>query len=1049
MMPGIFPRINSLFFSGFGLLPYLLALLCVRVRLLPKGHPFFHANKKYGIRDVLAEAARRLTLDLNHVDQVIVFGAIVSGVACLFAFILAMMVYIALSPVANASSWLPGIFVTSQPQTDVAFMMLDRIFGIPGIYDSEIITNVAKYGVSPNALQTAMHSLFAFFSWGLFIIATFIFLYYVLEIVWDVTQGTPLGDIMQNAWIPLRLVTAFGLLVPLPNAYGLNSAQYITLYTAKLGSGMATNAWGYFNMETSSNPLGMDNERLVAQMENQDFTSLLKKMMIMKACQEINSWNFLAQAATGASISEDGSDGNYDVQPYIVNGQQSKLFYNTASSTSSFLDPYGNKYDPTPAGVASGAAGDPFGDILAFSGGAGITLVMGYVNPSDPTLYAQYPGGVLPVCGEVYIPVTAYTPEALFAAEAYFYAVVYVLVSMPRGSFSLMGFEEDAMLAVARDYTLTSSGYKLAMQQMGQDCFFDTDGDTFESLDEATNVGNYLGPCTGPVPSSYWQGYLNLASTTFSYQPQFAARNYLIDFAASPTVYSIGDTSYSGIGLPDPMMMSAAMMQLGWGGAGLWYNRISDKNGSLVSAISAAPSVRKMPKVMEDIKRERASNDAGMTKGYCSQYSAEQASKKGQSNIANERAPFVAELTKNLHSLCVTLFDNQNIALQGATGSTMSDTRIAYRNPIEHAMAATFGQLKLFDPRVNSEVLPMAQLSAVGRALIDKSILSMVAAVGSAASGSLLHVAAASADDDDIASLNLLGSAFGQASAAALSFASIGLTVGFVLHYVLPFLPFVYFFFAVGRWVKTIFEAMVGVPLWALAHMRMSGPGLPGEAASGGYFLLLEIFVRPVITVVALVGSFAVFTAMAMALNGIFGLVTENFMGVDTPAAATAAASADIVSQARAIADQFFYSVMYVIILYMMATSSFKLIDIIPDNIMRWSGSGVSSMGASDNADDLIDQLQYQMPTMVNYYTKQVGGAVRETLYEPGKAVGEKAERDLAGRKMAEQQQKAQQEQQQKAQQEQQQKAQQEQQAAQKKNRTPPSDGGGNGGQTP
>jgi len=47
-------------------------------------------------------------------------------------------------------------------------------------------------------------------------------------------------------------------------------------------------------------------------------------------------------------------------------------------------------------------------------------------------------------------------------------------------------------------------------------------------------------------------------------------------------------------------------------------------------------------------------------------------------------------------------------------------------------------------------------------------------------------------------------------------FAGVGLLIGFVLFYVLPFLPFLYFFFAVGNWVKGIFEAIVAMPLWAV-----------------------------------------------------------------------------------------------------------------------------------------------------------------------------------------------------------------------------------------
>ena len=50
--------------------------------------------------------------------------------------------------------------------------------------------------------------------------------------------------------------------------------------------------------------------------------------------------------------------------------------------------------------------------------------------------------------------------------------------------------------------------------------------------------------------------------------------------------------------------------------------------------------------------------------------------------------------------------------------------------------------------------------------------------------------------------------------------------------------------FAVGGWVKGLFEAMVGVPLWALAHIRIDGQGLAGDAALNGYFLIFEIFIH-------------------------------------------------------------------------------------------------------------------------------------------------------------------------------------------------------------
>jgi conjugal transfer/type IV secretion protein DotA/TraY len=184
--------------------------------------------------------------------------------------------------------------------------------------------------------------------------------------------------------------------------------------------------------------------------------------------------------------------------------------------------------------------------------------------------------------------------------------------------------------------------------------------------------------------------------------------------------------------------------------------------------------------------------------------------------------------------------------------------------------------------------------------------------------------------------------------------AFIGLTAGFILFYVLPFLPFLYFFFAVGAWVKSIFEAMVGVPLWALAHLRIDGEGLPGDSASNGYFLIFEIFLRPILTVFGLIASTIIFTAQVRVLNFIWALVIDNLTGFAGGQDTVVASFYDVVIH-RDIVDQFFFTIVYTIIVYMMATASFKLIDTLPDNILRWMGAGVSSFG--DINDDPTEGL--------------------------------------------------------------------------------------------
>lgn len=998
LLPGIVPRVGSLFFSGFGPVAYFLALLAVRSGIIPRGHPILRAPK-LGIRDVLAVSATHISFKWSNCDKILIYAALVCAAVCLIGFVAVVVSFavFATAQAAAVSSWFPDVFVTHNPEHDVAFMMLDRVLGVPGIFDSGIITNTAKFGPAPNALQMATQSLFGFFSWGLFIISTFIFLYFVIEIVWDITQtGQPIGETLANTWLPLRFILAFGLLIPISD--GLNSAQYITLYTAKLGSSMATNAWGAFNLETAINPVGLDDKELIGVLGYQDLSNLLKGLMLIKACDRINYLAALGSTAMGGSGLGDGTDGSYYLDPFLVNNNQSIPLFNRYT-TEGILGPFGNKYNPTPLGVVSGDANDPFARIMNFSGPGGIRLVIGYKNPNNAALYKEYPGGVLPVCGEVFIPISGYNGEALLAAEAYFYAVIYTLRNVSRNNVGLSSSELNSDLAVVREYTRTSSDYQRYMRKFreahhnNRKCAYDNNGDGYESL---VGDSKELGICTDPVPASYWSDYLSLASTLFLYDPYNVSYAFVTDTPNPVDQYSIGLATHSSMGLPDFMRIDVARMQYGWGGAGIWYNKLSEKNGSYVGAVGAIPVIKRMPMIMQKMQETRAKNVQHLGLGFCEQYSIEQGGNK-PSNMPDERAQFTAELSRMLFATCKALFENDHILLEAYDSSgdvIFKPNNHKYPNPVEDGMASVFSELKLFDIRANDSVLPMTQLSTFGRLLVDKSILAMLGSMGAAAIGGLQHMAAASGDGKDMAAMNTIAEGFGQLSGALISFAIFGLTAGVILHYVVPMLPFIYFFFAVGRWVKTIFEALVGVPLWAMAHLRLEGPGLPGEAASSGYFLLLEIFIRPLVTVIALVGSFAIFNAMVLVLNSIFDLVTTNFGGSSVGLSGTGVA---LIDNARGIVDQFFYTVLYIILVYLIGTSSFKLIDIIPDNVLsRWLGIGAQSFGSSDNADDLIDQLTSQLPVMIKYYGRSLTEGVKEALYEPGHKMGAEAQQKYA-----------------------------------------------------
>lgn len=245
------------------------------------------------------------------------------------------------------------------------------------------------------------------------------------------------------------------------------------------------------------------------------------------------------------------------------------------------------------------------------------------------------------------------------------------------------------------------------------------------------------------------------------------------------------------------------------------------------------------------------------------------------------------------------------------------------------AIKALLGVDGLYNIRDNPDIHPLAQLVTIGRSLVESSIRNFGFSFFAGVGGGLVS----------ILSPHSLGGTAMAASDFLWKIASIGLGLGFVLFYIIPFLPFIYFFFAVGGWVKSIFEAMVGVPLWALAHIRIDGNGLMGDAASSGYFLILEIFLRPILIIFGLIASLQIFAAQVYILHDIWPIVTSSVGGFDESAATKTGTGS--IEFRRDYVDEFFYTVIYAIIIYMVGLASFKLVNIIPNNILRWLGASV------------------------------------------------------------------------------------------------------------
>jgi conjugal transfer/type IV secretion protein DotA/TraY len=872
LLPQVVPRMRELLGRGFEFIPYMIALVYQCVRLLPPGHPYADPRNigRFGIRNVVAEAANHLVIKLANIDQLILFGVVLVGLglAAIQFFLLGLALFMQPAMAAMPTSF-AGFFLTPEAtqSQDLAHMMLDLVFGVPDMFHSCIANpstpckdmdgnplqpQIAVGGDTifgqtswPYPIHDALHQLFTVYSLGLLVVAVIITLYFMFTVVAETAQtGTAFGKRFNKVWAPLRIVMAFGLLVPLGN--GLNSAQYIVLYAAKFGTGFATNGWVLFNETLSDNYLG-ETKKLVATPQVPEVGALIQFMFVARTCYEAD---MLVNGAlrTGGNV----------IQPYAVRDPLSANNFWTITAASN--------YD----------------DLMTFLNGENVATIRFGIR--DPKNYAIYKGNVSPLCGELTFMLTD--------------------SRVPGGS---AGGQEPGTKALQQAYFETIKNLWFS---------------EFGAPGAETKPYNYackqMGVCKKP-------GKANLPELQVEEMAGYKDR-------IAQTVSTALTTAVESQEKSGRFTVDANLKEKGWPAAAIWYNRIAELNGSLTTATFKVPMPSYYPEVMEYVKAKQMQYDQEVSP-----------QDRYKPQLANgNQVEFPDSNNKDIAKALSSAFN----AWQSDGVATSAHTEVT-GNIVIDVINTMFGTSGLYNMRKNTDVHPLAQLSALGKSLVDSAINNIGYAAMGAGTGGLLSVF-----------VKFPGVAASVVADLLISFAMVGLTAGFILYYIVPFLPFIYFFFSFGGWIKAIFEAMVGTPLWALAHIRIDGDGLPGRAAMGGYFLIFEIFLRPILTVFGFIASITIFAALVETLNEIFSVVTNNVAGYDVKSEITGVTPSQI-EYYRGPVDEFFYTVVYAVVVYMMAMSSFKLIDQIPNGILRWMGQSVAPFGREeDAAEGLISNSQ-------------------------------------------------------------------------------------------
>ena len=911
MLPEVIPRVKRLIAHGFGQVAFLMACVYSMVRLLPPGHPYLDSRNigRFGIRHVIAEAANRLVLSRRNIDQIVIFAAILMAVIILCLQFLLLAYVLILRPFMG-HAMATSLFSTPDPQdangtvTDIAFLMLDQVFGIPGLFCTagNKCTNVMPGG-QPLPFHVALHSMLQFYSMGLLLIGVLIFLYFIVVVVAETaTSGSPFGQRFKSGWTPIRLVVALGLLIPLN--YGLNSAQYITLYAAKMGSGFATRTWIVFNNTVASgkagatvfsnggaNPLG-ERKSLVAKPNAPDISSLVAFMGLVHACEYAH---YRSNGATTENSTSSIPPSSYPIKAYLVKNDQTNL-----KDHRQYVEvPAMNSTTNSDTDVAA------YVDALKFYDQHDITIRFGIY---DATQYKAEPGNVQNTCGEVLIKINDHqnaTHDMNIGGGDYMQDFYFNLVrrmwSDPGDGGKVGPLKTLSYCFVESAFADKPSDNLLQCNSSGADPA-ETEQESAETEEEQN--GNV------EVPKAVVkQDIVNV------YQP-------LVNSAVN-TAWD----SYNKNGVD--IKMTPAIMDRGWGGAGIWYNLIAEVNGAFSDAVSDFPQPVSAAYVMERVKEEVAKENVNVT-----------ADKQFVPNLAHS-LKIQIDGVKDAEKQALVL--SSYLKWWVKDGTNQADKKAMTGDGFRDFIESFFGAQGLFQMMgPNSHIHPLAQLSSLGKALINSAIFSLGASTLSSALGGF------------VGAFSQYGAAWvGLVTSIYSSVGTMALISGLILFYVLPFLPFIYFFFAVGEWVMSIFEAMVGAPLWALAHLQLDGEGLPGESASNGYFLIFEIFLRPILIVFGLVASILIFSAQVRILNSIWTIVLGNLTGAPLDLSHQTAAS----STPRDVIDQFCFSLMYVMITYIMATSSFKLIDRIPEGILRFMGTGAASFVDINQDEGIIQSM--------------------------------------------------------------------------------------------
>ena len=844
--------------------------------LFPRQHPAFKdASVHLGLGEVIGIAFHNLNWTKEGLPQILFFLAILGTIV--FS---AIGFFLALGSMFTTQAH-AGLLDSPFPLTDAGNKWLEHIFN-NGDFTFTNFGTGAQYGLlaaDAASMPLSLRAIAAIYSNAMLILASLILIYHLISmVVHTAHEGVAMGRSANQIWAPVRLVFALGLLVPV--AGGWSSGQWMVMQIAKWGSGMASNIW--FTAGVVNFPPYILR-----------FTPKIRGEAVIAALMETGS-------CVINQIHKHGADG-YSIQGAL------------------------------PGAVTIGVATAPImfqTRVIPGAGGPGSGLMLGGVNAVanqgfNYSVYAGVLGGPWwwtdSLCG------TFSTPDMgrqLGIAGA----------GAP-GSFGIDA-ATGAVSADAAALTLIRNAYITAFELVRDDAM--QLGATMKAGELRTS--GYAGLCTYPLaidcavaPASSIDLWWGKEALSDLYENTFLGviGPAIVNIGAVPAepapgayVYdrNTGELIYKS---SDPYIADTR----GWMSAGMYFIQLASK-GALAQRVVSLDVVGS--------PKEKTGDD-GAYKSLTQQVAQVAQEMEGDRPIS-------------------ALGTGQSICAGKDVGANMDlFKKVIY--------CAAFRPLGLMDDNFqmttgrkfsgSGQHLPFSDMVNFGQSLVDNATalvrlgLGLQAAAGAAFETTRLadqietnritgtDSSDALAKKASIAKM-LMVTGFGalkglvsalatMASMLAPMLITFGVTLfvpGFILFYLLPALPFINFILGCITWLISILQAVIAIPVIAIAHITPNGEGLPSASARGAYIMILQIFLRPVMMI------FGLFVCMLLANSG---LVFASMLFIDVTNAGMT--SGDPLSQ-------LIYFILYASLCYGIVHASITAIDDFPLKAVSWIGGG-------------------------------------------------------------------------------------------------------------